>query len=256
MKRLTCILSALILPSCAAVSTPASGQVPPPGSADAPRTIHVNAVGEVKRAPDQAVIALAVETTATTAAEASNRNAETMSRVLEAVRRLGIDRENIQTRRLELNPQYERMMREPPRDPQMEVAPPQEPRIVGYIAVNQVVVTVDDIGMVGRVVDAGIGAGANRVNGISFQLRNPEEAHHEAIRLAIQKARREAQVVADALGESLGPALNVVTSGYYAPPPAPMMDVRMEATRAAPAPVEPGELDVQANVSITFRIGT
>lgn len=245
MNRLACILSALTLSACASGAAPAAAQVPTPE--DQPRTIHVNAVGEVRRTPDRAVISLAVETTAPTAAEASNRNAEAMNRVLEAIRRLGVDRNLIQTQRLELNPRYQRDDR---------AMQNQEPRIVGYIAVNQVVVTVDDIGLVGQVVDAGIGAGANRVNGIGFQLRDPEAAHHEALRLAVQKARREAQVVAEALGEPLGPALSVVTSGYYAPPPQPMMDVRMERAAAMPAPVEPGELDVQASVSITFRIGT
>lgn len=247
MKRLTCILAAISLSACASAPSTAAAQVPSPDP-DV-RTIHVNATGEVRRAPDRAVIALAVETTAATAAEASNRNAEQMNRVLEAIRGLGIDRSMIQTRRVELNPRYAQM------DRGMEM---QEPRITGYVATNQVVVTLDDVGMVGRVVDAGIAAGANRVNGISFQLRDPESAHHEAIRLAVQKARREAQVVADALGERLGPAINVSTSGYYAPPPPmPMMaDMRMERAQAAPTPVEPGELDVQASVSITFRIGT
>ena len=104
MNRLACILSALTLSACASGAAPAAAQVPTPD--DQPRTIHVNAVGEVRRTPDRAVISLAVETTAPTAAEASNRNAEAMNRVLEAIRRLGVDRNLIQTQRLELNPQY------------------------------------------------------------------------------------------------------------------------------------------------------
>lgn len=251
MNRPTCIALALIVSACASVPPPTAAQVP--AAETGPRTIHVSATAEVRRAPDRAVVALAVETPAPTAAEASRQNAERMRAVIEAVRRLGIDRNRIQTRRIELMPRYERMDRGPER------VEPREPRIVGYIAVNQVVVTVDDITLVGPVVDAGVGAGANRVSGIHFELRDPEAAHHEALRMAVEKARREAQVIADALGEPLGPALNVTTSGYYPPrpPPMPMGDMRMEAVRAAPAPpVVPGELDVRASVNITFRIGT
>lgn len=247
MTRLACLLASLAVAACAHAPAPAAAQVPAPEAQ--PRTISVNATAEVRRAPDRAVISLAVETTAATAAEASSRNAEQMSRVLEAIRRLGIDREDIQTRRVELSPRYERM--QPGREDQ-------QPRIAGYVATNQVVVTVDDIGMVGQIVDAGIAAGANRVSGISFELRDPEAAHHEALRLAVQRATREARVVAEALGEPLGPALTVSTSAYM-PPPQPMaMRARVEAFDAQqmPTPVEPGELDVQATVSITFRIGT
>ncbi|MBW3554691.1 MAG: SIMPL domain-containing protein [Gemmatimonadetes bacterium] len=257
MNRLTCILIALSLSACASVPAPAAAQRTAPEVQD--RTIFVNATTQVRRAPDQAVISLAVETPAPSAAEATRQNADRMSAVIEAVRRLGIDRSRIQTRRVELMPQYERMDRMPPdRMPPMERVEPREPRIVGYIAVNQVVVTVDDVGLVGRVVDAGVEAGANRVTGIHFQLREPESAYHEAVRMAVQKARREAEVIAAALGEPLGPALNVTTSSYYPiPQPTPMMrDMRMEQTAAMPTPVEPGELDVQATVSITFRIGT
>lgn len=249
------LLIAVALSACASAPAPAAAQLP--GAESPHRTIFVNATAQVRRAPDQAVISLAVETPAPTAAEASRQNAERMTAVIEALRRLGIEREDIQTRRVELMPRYEAMDRRMP-EPMPPDRMPQEPRIVGYIAVNQVVVTVDDIGLVGRVVDAGVAAGANRVTGIHFQLREPEAAYHEALRLAVQKARREAQVVADALGEPLGPALNVATSSFYAPPPpAPMMaDMRMERAAAMPTPVEPGELDVTASVSITFRIGT
>ncbi|HUG41285.1 MAG TPA: SIMPL domain-containing protein [Longimicrobiales bacterium] len=251
MNRLSCIALAFTLSACAAAPATARAQVPV-REAEQPRTIHVNATAQVQRLPDRAVTSLAVETTAATAADATRENADRMSAVIEAIRRVGIDRSRIQTRRVELMPRYEGVVREP------QPMEPREPRIVGYIAVNQVVVTVDDIALVGRVVDAGVAAGANRVTGIHFQLRDPESAYHEAVRLAVQKARREAEVVAAALGEPLGPALNVTTSSYYAPPPsAPMMgDMRLERTAAMPTPVEPGELDVQASVSITFRIGT
>ncbi|HUE77348.1 MAG TPA: SIMPL domain-containing protein [Longimicrobiales bacterium] len=245
MNRLTCVLIAASLTACSSLPAPAAAQVPAQDSK--PRTLHVNATASVQRAPDRAVISLGVETVATTAAQASSRNAEAMDAVLRAIRGLGIDESRIQTRRVELQPRYDRS-----RDNT-------EPRITGYVATNQVVVTVDDIGLVGRVVDAGVAAGANRVNGISFELRDQESAYHDALREAIAQARREAEVAAAALGESLGPVLNVSTGGYqpmYRTPPAPQMEMRMDMAQAVPTPVQPGELDVHASVNITFRIGT
>ena len=152
MNRIACIITAFALGACATAPVPATAQVPAPEAG--PRTIFVNATAVVHRAPDRAVIALAVETTGRTAADASSANAERMSEVIEAVRRMGLEDRQIRTSRLELMPQYERTVS---RDP---VEEPREPRITGYIASNQVTVTVDDVGVVGRIMDAAVAAGA------------------------------------------------------------------------------------------------
>lgn len=226
--------------ACIAVmAAPANAQAP--AQKNAPRTVNVSAQASVQRTPDRATIQLAVETIAETAREATARNAEVMDRVLAAVRQLGIPDARIQTTRIALHPRY---------DQRREAA---EPLIVAYQAVNQVIVRLDDVGLVGRVVDAAVQAGANRVAGISFELSDPQAAYHEALRLAVARAGAEAAVVAEALGETLGPAIQVSTGG--AEPPRPMMAAgRMEMAMDAP-PVQPGELDVHAMVSITYRLG-
>lgn len=242
MKPFYAVPTILALAACGTVPVPATAQL----AADPElRTIHVDATANVQRTPDRAVIALAVETVATTAREASQENARAMERVIEAIRGLGVADRDIQTLRVELSPRYD------------QARDREEPRITGYVARNQVVVTSDDVSRVGPIVDAGVEAGANRVSGINFELQDPEAAHHEALRLAVEKARREAEVAAEALGETLGPVHTVRTSAYQPMGRAPMMAPQAEfRADAASTPVEPGELDVQATVSITFLIGT
>lgn len=185
---------------------------------------------------------LAVETIAETARDATARNAAAMDRVLAAVRQLGIPDARIQTTRIALHPRY---------DQRRDAV---EPVIVAYQAVNQVIVRLDDVALVGRVVDTAVQAGANRVTGISFELSDPQAAYHEALRLAVARAGEEAAVIAAALGERLGPAMQVSTGG--AQPPRPMMEaMRMDMPAAAPTPVQPGEMEVHAMVSITYRLG-
>lgn len=241
MIRLSIVLVALAMTACGSLPASARAQEP---TREHDRRVHVNANATVRRAPDRAVVQLAVESTAATAAEATAANAATMQAVLEAVRRLGIPAERIQTLRIELQPRYDR---------RRDVA---SPEIVGYQALNQVTVRVDDLERVGAVVDAAVTAGANRVTGIAFELSEPEEAYHEALRMAIEKARREAEVVAGALGEMLGPPVEVSTGGFSVP--RPMMRVApmaMEMAESAQPPVEPGELEIQASVSITYTLG-
>lgn len=248
----------LTLAACTAAPRPVVAQEI---RGDDPRVIQIDATATVRRAPDRGVVQLAVETVAATAQEASRENARVMERVLAAVRALGIPAASIQTGRINLFPRYDdaRPIRDPrdPREPAR--ARTGEPEIIGYTARNMVVVTVDSLPLVGPVIDTGVEAGANRVSGVHFELRDPEAAHREAIRMAVERARRQAGAVAEALGETLGPALRVSTSGFHAPFRAThdMVQTRAAAPPPAPpTPVQPGEVDVQAHVSITFRIGT
>lgn len=220
--------------------SPASAQVPAP---DAPRVIQVSAQASVQRAPDRAVVQLAVETMAESAGEATSANAVLMDRVLTALRQLGIPDARIQTTRVELRPRHETRRDGTP------------PAIVGYHAVNQVMVRLDDVTMVGRVVDAAVGAGANRVTGVNFQLSDPDAAYHDALRLAIARAEQEARVVAESLGEALGPALVVNTGGMSGPQEMRMERLQMDVA-AMETPVQPGELAVHAHVSIMYRLGS
>jgi uncharacterized protein YggE len=102
------------------------------------------------------------------------------------------------------------------------------------------------------------GTRSNRVSGIAFELSDPEGAYHEALQEAIERARREAEVAAGALGEALGPPIQVSTGGFSVP--RPEYGYRMAAAGPQPEmaapPVEAGELEVQASVSITYRLGS
>lgn len=209
-------------------------------------TVTVSATGKVTREPDRAVLLLAVESFAATAQEAAAENARKMDALLAALRRSGIDEGRIRTVSYQLNPEYDYR----PDRPRV----PGEPNIVGYRAVNMVQVTIDDVPRVGPIIDAAIGAGANRVTGLSFQLRDPDAARHDAIRQAISKARAEAEAIASALGRQLGPALQVTTTGAYVPPPQPFAMRADAAVAAAPTPIEPGTLDIQATVLVVYRL--
>ena len=102
-------------------------------------------------------------------------------------------------------------------------------------------------------VDTAIDAGANRVTGIQFEIGDPEAAYHEALERAVAKARREAAVLARAMGETLGPAIRVSTGGVRGPVSQGPMPEMMRA-QAADTPVQPGELEVRAVVHITYRL--
>jgi uncharacterized protein len=220
------------------------GHVAAQEEAERARTITVSATATVEREPERARVLLAVESSAPTAREAAQQNAALMQRVLDAVRRAGVPAEEIRTVSYELRPEYARP--EPQRqDP---------PRIVSYRAINMVQVRVDPMAQVGAVIDAALGAGANRVSSLTFELRDTDAARLAALQLAVQSARRQAEAVASAAGQRLGEPQSIQVGHFAAPPPAPMMARAEAMVMDAPTPIEGGQLSIGANVHVVYRI--
>jgi uncharacterized protein YggE len=229
-----------------ALSASASAQTQPPEPIP---FIQVSGQAEVKVRPDRAHLSFAVVTEAVTAAEAASQNATQMEAVIRALRATGVAGLVVETWGYDLQPRYAR-----------QTSPDVAPRIVGYQATNNVRATIDDVTAVGRLIDAGITGGANRVTSLHFEARNTDAARAEALRQAVQNARSEAETMASALGVPLGPALEVHGGAQRpVPPPMPFMDMRMSAEMAsqvANTPIEAADQTVIAQVTIKYRLGT
>ena len=130
-----------------------------------------------------------------------------------------------------------------------------EPRITGYRASNVLEARVNDIAKVGDVVDAGIDAGANELQGVTFELKDDAKARADALRQAVDEARADAEMLAAALGVQLGPIEEAMRGGGGVFPPQPLMRGRMGMMAAEMAtPVQPGEVRVSASVTLRYRI--
>jgi uncharacterized protein YggE len=212
-----------------------------------PGTIRVSATGETRTPPDRAWADFGVETEAATASQAADQNARKMEAVITALVRAGVARENVRTSDFNVFPVHAQT-----RDGTGE------PRIRGYRASNVVTAQTDDVRRVGPLVDAALAAGANRINGVRFGMRDPDRARDVALRDALRRARAEAAVLAEGMGVQLGRVLDVSTS--TAPPmPFPVayrMQAQMaDATASAVTPIEPGQQTVHATVTVVFEIG-
>src|SRR5690606_30393462 len=130
-----------------------------------PPVLRVSASAEVSVQPDHAIVRLGVLAEAPEAATAQSQVNETMQRLLDAMRELDVPERALRTEDLSLYPVYANQRFS-------ERGEPQEPRIVGYRASNVVSVEVAELSRIGSVIDAGIGAGANQLQGISFGARN------------------------------------------------------------------------------------
>jgi uncharacterized protein len=206
--------------------------------------------GEARVAPDEATVRLGVQAQDANAGAAQAQVNRTATAVLAAVRRLGVRPEQIRTSELSLSPVYA-----PPPPP----LPGQEPppaRIAGYQASNVVTVTLEKLDQVGPVIDAGLQAGANRLEGVGFELRHDEPALQAALRRAVEQARGKAVVLAAALHVRLVSVLEVSEEGVAVVPP-PFAGVRAMAPAEAGVvgtPVSSGEVEVTAGVTVRYAI--
>ncbi len=210
--------------------------------------LTVSGSGEARVDPDLATVRLGVTAQAATARAAQEQVSRAAGAVLDAIRKLGIKDQDIQTSGLSLSPLYSQGW---PGSQESQV-----PRITGYQANNSVTIRIEDLTKVGPVIDAGLGAGANTLDGVDFGLRNDEAARAQALADAAGKARAKAQTLAKALGLTLGNILEVAEGGIsITPQPYPRFSRAMaEMSMAADTPVSAGQVGVQASVTIRYRI--
>ena len=206
-------------------------------------TLNLSATGEVKAAPDQATITLGVKTLGKTAAQAMAANRDRMSATIAALTAEGIQKKDIQTSNLNLAAQY-------------AYDPNQSPRLTGYEADNEVSVVVHDVTRVGSAVDAVTQGGANQVSGVAFGLTDPQPVMDEARRAAVRTLRARAELYAQAAGLRVVRLVNLAEGSADQPVfrrAMPMM--AMAKMAAAPTPVEPGQLDVDVQLTAVYELG-
>ena len=195
----------------------------------------------LKRAPDQAFVNMAVQTRSPVPKEASAANARTMTAVQARLRSLGLPADAIRTQSYQLNPEYD------------WVNGKQVSR--GYTVVNSIEVRVDKLDQLPDVIDSAVAAGATSAGAIRFDLRDRKTAEREALKQAVADARSRADSLAAGAGLTIARVLRIEEAGSGPiPPPIPMMAARAEMKAAAPTPIEAGEIEIRATVTLTAEL--
>ncbi|MGI8510259.1 MAG: SIMPL domain-containing protein [Gemmatimonadaceae bacterium] len=207
---------------------------------EATPSIGGTASSDVKLTPDRATIRISVQTRASTASTAAAQNAIKQNAVLTALRSLGLANEQLSTTDYSVNPEYRYEQNK-------------SPVLTGYTVTNTILADVRDLKLLGKVLDASLGSGANMVSSLDFYSSNTDAARRGAIGVAVTKARSEAEVAAKAAGGTLGELISLEIGGANQnPPPRPMM--RMASATASDAtPINPGEQTVTVTVSARWR---
>jgi len=211
-------------------------------------SITIEGQGEVRAAPDMAMISSGVTTQGSTAREALDANTASMAELIAALKAEGIEARDIQTSGFSVSPNY---VYSDARDENGYSLPP---KINGYQVSNTVSVAVRDLAELGSILDKSVTVGANTINGVSFSVADPAELYNEARKSAFADARKKAELYATAAGATLGELETIVESqGFNSPQPYPMY-ARAEMAASAPVPVEAGEMSFAITVKVEWDL--
>ena len=206
-------------------------------------TLNISASGEIKRAPDLAILSAGVQTQAETAQQAMADNASAMQGVFSALETAGVAARDMQTSNFSLQPQYDYSSRKNG----------EPPRLTGYNASNQLTVRVRDLDTLGATMDAMVGAGGNTFSGLNFALDDPRAARNEARRIAMAEAITRAELYAEASGYEVARIVTLTESGgYQGPQPVAMMARAMDTVESTP--IASGEVGYEVTVNVVFEL--
>lgn len=208
----------------------------PRGVARGETLLTVTATGRADTRPDEARLQLGVQSQAASAGEASRLNREKMSRVTDALAKLGVKPDDFQTRNLSLS--------------RIDYGKERG----SFRAYNVVEVTMRDVARVGEAVTAVTEAGANVMSGPDLRVSNREAASKSAYAAAYKAARSRADAYAGAAGLKVSRVLAIYDGGEsMAPPPyVGNSSMDMAAQSAVPtAPPPPPGAPFSAGVNTT-----
>lgn len=202
-----------------------------------PAVVRASGEATVSANPDQVKISVGVVTQAQTAQEAASQNANQVSGVITQVKQVVGSGAEIKTVTYTLSPNY-------------TYPPNAQPILNGYIATNIIEVTTGDLSVIGKVIDTGIQAGANRVQSLVFGLKDPQPAKAQALRTAAQKAKASADAIASGLGARTGAVLIAQEGSSISV----LATASLGAAAGATTPVEPGLVTVHAMVTVEVEM--
>lgn len=200
--------------------------------------INVSGEGKVKVVPDQAMISVSVDTKGNKAADVKKQNDETVERVIQAIKKHKLPKENVQTQRISLNPVYD-----------------YEKKKYSYNATQTIEILLKDLSQYDGLMESLVDAGINRISNVEFRSSKMEQHKSDARKQAMLEAKKKAEDYVSVLGQKVGKALTISdnTQVYYPQPMYEMKAMAMGGSDATPREtLAVGEISVTANVIVSF----
>lgn len=245
------IVSTVMVASMQTSQDKAYGQQVPISFTTSERTITVTGTATTSISPDIVTLQFGVDTEAKTAQDAISANSQAMDSVVTAVTSLGITKDEISTASFSIYPVYNYSVPEPYTGIQKTI-------LTGYKASNTLFVKTTKLSLTGKIIDSAVGAGANRVDNVSFSLSPgmQQSTQNDLISKAVVDAKSKAEKALDPLGEKIIGVKTVNLSNFNVPPPPPIYYAgAMAPSVAKETQIFSSNQDVTTTADVIFLIG-
>ena len=233
------IALALTIAGCSAVpANPVSE-----ASSNASDTITVTGFGKAWANPDRASVSVGVNVADEDITRAVEESNETIARITEAVKGLGVEEADIQTTNFSIwaEEQWDQ-----------ETGQRKEEKL--YRVDSTIQINVNDVEKIGELLEVSIASGANNVYGLSFGIQDPSSLAADARVKALDDARQRAEQIAQELGVTLGEVQSAVeVSGASVMPFFETAGIGMGGGGGEP-PISEGSMTVTLSMEVTFKI--
>lgn len=208
------------------------------------QVIMVQSTETVKVVPDIAEITLAVYTQAADAKSCQDQNKKDLENALKVLESAGVEKTSIQTSNYGLEPVYDWNTGKD---------------ITGYEMNTNITVSDIPIDTAGTLITSCVEAGINRIQSVDYLSSNYDASYQEALKKAMESAKQKAQAIAEAGGAALGSVVHVEEysssqqaryNGYQRT----AATARAVMDTAAAIAVEPGQIGVEARISVNYEI--
>lgn len=232
---------------------------------NAATTISVNGDAHIFAAPDIAIMDFSVKSEAKTVADAIKDNTLKMNAITDAVKKLGVDAKDLQTTNYNISPRYEyvkvltpntlNLPAENTQIPEYEYIPNGKQVLAGYDVTSTLTIKMRDLAKIGDIIQVATNAGANEAGSLQFTIENSDNLQEQARKQAIDKAKTQAQILANQLGVKLVRIVNFSENGQPIIYRNTAASMKYAAELAAPAPtIETGQNEITSSVTITYEI--
>lgn len=213
------------------------------GKADSSeRFISVESQGKITVVPDIAMTNMGMIAEAPTVAEAQAKNTETMNKLIERLKGLGVDAKDIQTANYNVYPQY-------------NYTEAEGQVLKGYQVSQNVSIKIRNLQNANKVLALAGEVGLNNVSGITFTIDDRDVYKAQAREIAIKKVQEKALELSRSLGvRVIGVASYNEYEGGSEYPLYKANVMAEDAARGASPSIEPGSTDVILNVNVTYQI--
>jgi uncharacterized protein YggE len=201
--------------------------------------LEVSGEGEMILPPNLAKVNLGVMTEGKDVIRTQQQNANEINKVIGSLLSMGISKNQLQTFDYRIDSEYDF-------DQGKQI-------FRGYKVTHLLQVKIEELAMVGKIIDTAVKNGANYVANVQYTVKNRESVYLQALSAAIINASQKAQTIAGTLEVHLNPMpISVKEVSGEGPRPLVNQVSYVKGFSSTSTQFEPGEITIKATITAKF----